>query len=968
MSQSAASHQTNTSSATNTSTATSAAPSAPADLKPTATWSYPFALAKGNASDPQAYLEALSQAEGGFYPLGTNGVWHGGIHFDGGTESSFKQVTGIACPADCEVVAYRLDSKYPELAYPDGKKALYSSGFVLARFKLALPPVPAAKKPAASPGPGATQPPAHGATSANAASATQPNASSAPAASATTPAVQPADEIQTFYVLYMHLLDWAGYQSAEQQLARASNGSDGKAATVSIVQRPHFWKGKQHFRVGSKAPNQQARPELNQADQAIASDPLGALVGTFEQPEDQQKQSQANVFKVANATSAKSVGGARIRSEGSSAGHILGLLPSGGEVILGTPNAKGWAQITSIEKGTPVGPIAGQDPLQGAEQGWMYSKELESLIDPDALDSVVVVDPPYQMKAGTVIGYLGEYTRHQDSSALPPEPAHPIVHMEIFADDSFLAFLDKSRDRAKALPDSDKNVLVIAKGAKLVPDPGAPTESIAAKTTVKETSKSPKAGRWVQVQPMKALAPTPGAKSSSHKKSGHSAHSALQPDGDPLWIERSKLAAISKDGGQAWKEFPLNLSKAANGPTGFQYAIERASLDQESEDSRASDDQGVHWWKVICGAESGGAVTGWVCEKSHPQTSWQSAWAWPGFEKVDATPVTVVDSFKRFLSITGAALPEDKQSFKATATSVNSSDLIVKIEQAVSAQGDKDGTVTALDICRALRQPWLAQAISRLIVKYESEWGGGMDKWNSLTPIMKTVDAKGRWQAEMERIKKLQWWDQAKSGIKGFPASPSVHHFHPIGLIGNFVASAGKIAWGAKVSSEFKQKVIAICQELELNPSYLMSAMAFETGESFRADIPNAAGSGAVGLIQFMPSTAIALGTTTAELSKMTNVEQLDYVKKYFTPRKGQLHTLEDVYCMIFYPAAIGQPDDYVVAHKTKINKEGKEVNDPVYSQNAGFDTDNVGYITKYQISSKIRDKYNKGMGSGYFG
>lgn len=41
-----------------------------------------------------------------------------------------------------------------------------------------------------------------------------------------------------------------------------------------------------------------------------------------------------------------------------------------------------------------------------------------------------------------------------------------------------------------------------------------------------------------------------------------------------------------------------------------------------------------------------------------------------------------------------------------------------------------------------------------------------------------------------------------------------------------------------------------------------MAAMAFESGETFSPSIKNAAGSGAVGLIQFMPSTAKALGTS----------------------------------------------------------------------------------------------------------
>lgn len=69
-------------------------------------------------------------------------------------------------------------------------------------------------------------------------------------------------------------------------------------------------------------------------------------------------------------------------------------------------------------------------------------------------------------------------------------------------------------------------------------------------------------------------------------------------------------------------------------------------------------------------------------------------------------------------------------------------------------------------------------------------------------------------------------------------------------------APAGTIAWGKKVSPAFKSKVVAMAKMLNTDPNWLMAVMAFESGESFRPDIRNAAGSGATGLIQFMPATA----------------------------------------------------------------------------------------------------------------
>ena len=144
-----------------------------------------------------------------------------------------------------------------------------------------------------------------------------------------------------------------------------------------------------------------------------------------------------------------------------------------------------------------------------------------------------------------------------------------------------------------------------------------------------------------------------------------------------------------------------------------------------------------------------------------------------------------------------------------------------------------------------------------------------------------------------------------------------------------------------------------------MNPDYLMSCMAFETGETFRADIPNKAGSGAIGLIQFMPATANGLNTTTKELSEMTTVAQLEYVRKYFLPYKHKLKTIEDTYMVILWPIAIGKDKDTVIfISGTKR-----------YNQNKGFDRyPHNGEITPRECTAAITQPYKKGLSRGYFG
>jgi hypothetical protein len=62
------------------------------------------------------------------------------------------------------------------------------------------------------------------------------------------------------------------------------------------------------------------------------------------------------------------------------------------------------------------------------------------------------------------------------------------------------------------------------------------------------------------------------------------------------------------------------------------------------------------------------------------------------------------------------------------------------------------------------------------------------------------------------------------------------------------------LSWGRKVSERFRARVYDIGHGLGLDPSDLMACMAWESGETFSPAVRNAAGSGAVGLIQFMPS------------------------------------------------------------------------------------------------------------------
>jgi hypothetical protein len=144
-----------------------------------------------------------------------------------------------------------------------------------------------------------------------------------------------------------------------------------------------------------------------------------------------------------------------------------------------------------------------------------------------------------------------------------------------------------------------------------------------------------------------------------------------------------------------------------------------------------------------------------------------------------------------------------------------------------------------------------------------------------------------------------------------------------------------------KVNQEaFINKVKEISTDLGIEPEHLMFVMYFETGGTFSPSITNSIG--ATGLIQFLPSTAKGLGTSTTDLRHMTNVEQLNWVHKYLMRWRGKIADYVDLYLAVFYPAAVAKPDTYTIPY-TKVAQ-----------QNPGFDLNKDGYITKAEIRQKL--------------
>lgn len=172
------------------------------------------------------------------------------------------------------------------------------------------------------------------------------------------------------------------------------------------------------------------------------------------------------------------------------------------------------------------------------------------------------------------------------------------------------------------------------------------------------------------------------------------------------------------------------------------------------------------------------------------------------------------------------------------------------------------------------------------------------------------------------------------------------------------------LAWSKKVSSEFTAKVIAGCRARGWwgdAPNCLMACMYFESGGTFDPAKQNNGGSKYFGLIQFGKMAAADLKIPLEDIIKMSQLDQLDLVFKYFDMWAGRgkkYARLEDLYLTIFYPSAVGKkPDEILFRKDSPIDIEAKS-----YLQNNGFDFNKDGVITVGEINTRLYAAYYDGM------
>lgn len=641
-------------------------------------WSYPLKVGTAEATDPQQYYDALAKAKAGFYPVGGNGLWHGGIHFDEDT-GLVKELTEVRCIADGEVVAYRIDDVYPTSDYSDTPSAQFSTGFVLVKHTL-MPP-----------------------------------SASAPSASASSS--QSAAPSLTFYSLYMHLLDWKTYKEKP------------------TLKRPAFWGGGLS-KVKSDAPDSvlglRVRSEASSASAELAVLPRGTTVTVKPAPSTQKwlevesvspnvvgleagsgwvfkkemKHLSGNQYfidKEAKDPIPEYKNGANLRDL--TTGKIIGFLPAETQVKVVEGPGK-YKKLIEVVSGESVPKLTSNVNASGI--GKIYAESLEQLNEPKLpAGDVFVLPVPVKIKAGERVGYVGKY---QNSG----EAARDVLHLEVFSCDDVPAFIDSCKPIGAGLQDDQKKLLKVHAGAsQIVPHSDGVNNS----------------------HPPVASASTPKV-------------------GFDVVLPIDTLGRLSAD---------RKIKAGANGSESYWWRVDGKFADGE-----------------------GQPLNGWLREQTLITTV-HSGWEWVGFQYLEET-ITNAENLAGHLDTQNSLTESESKNFSAQMNAADGGPVREWLYKVVNT--DSDEKLSVQEIKSALAKFWIAQPISQLVTKYESEWLWKEEKWSELDPLME--DSPGvinpDWVVEKKRIEKLSWWSQlaSKQVVTG---NGMIWHFHPVGLLSNFYVS-----------------------------------------------------------------------------------------------------------------------------------------------------------------------------------
>ncbi|WP_372437196.1 cell wall hydrolase [Pseudomonas chlororaphis subsp. aureofaciens] len=579
----------------------------------------------------------------------------------------------------------------------------------------------------------------------------------------------PAGNKLTYFCLAMHLRSFEEY---EKQGAKA--------------QRPSYWTSK-IYRVSQKANDKQ---------------------------------------DVTRGSAAPVIQGLRVRSQpAAGTTPIQAILPPGSRFI-GGEIRKGWVHVQSIIEGMAAPPKTGDAALESnTVSGWVHIAMLEAQSQvPDAFDEVVVPKTPIKIKAGALLGHLGEYRRVVD-----PSSSRQMLHHEIIMGADLPAYLKKSKAAAKAVKPEEKTILRIAPGTQLRNAMLAPSQlGILKAGTVLELDGTPQdEAMYVKVKPVAELQwieraaklPAGAREAKLYRHNNASTYTAAelvaeakrgtvgQPGATqyrgilvdvaskaPIWIAENNHHGLHLQGKQklvlsdldGWSNYPLTFTANGykNGNVPHQFAISAleharpTTPDPTSEPiGVALDEAGNYWWQVQL-RDSTTCATGWAGEAGHTGISLHSPHEWVDFSIIESeSQTTAYGSY--FLALA------DTAAFHRGEIPLKKSQLDAPLHQVFSIlDTHPDGNLTLGELQAAQRSRSTIQQLSRIILRYPTEWKANPTAWKQYDAEV-PPSSMSAWESEKRRLEQLVWWDHVANKVDDFPSENSVYHAHVVAFISN---------------------------------------------------------------------------------------------------------------------------------------------------------------------------------------
>ncbi|OCG26328.1 hypothetical protein A9G45_10990 [Gilliamella sp. HK2] len=417
------------------------------------------------------------------------------------------------------------------------------------------------------------------------------------------------------------------------------------------------------------------------------------------------------------------------------------MLPESTQIkIAGTKAPKNYVELVEvIRDGKPTIPLP-------TEKKYVYFDCLENVVRGKKYNEVVVLDEPFPIEAGDLVGHIGHNQdkaidkekdkegNYIDIDTLPSEKGmqnshfKPTLHVECFTCEDLPNYITQTQAEASKIADEEKTLLALSKGTKILMRPsqadttvGTPLKGSKIKVLSKETNIN-----WLQIE----------IKTS-------------ETDTKSLWIKNTKEIAkkvkfnaevkLSKDT-LAWSEYPLQDSQLTNSELiiDTQLLLNMNDNHFKARANRAVDEQDTLWVYIekALDDKNNTMSPGWLSTESEGVKK-VSCWDWFDFKQVkeNASLKDIYLSAKKTLSRNkdNASLEQYTPTLKETLT---------LLDKQHSADSQKYAMITTDSFKGLIDKPILASSLGRLLIHYESEWYGKVDsegklpKWEALNSEM----------------------------------------------------------------------------------------------------------------------------------------------------------------------------------------------------------------------------------------